>query len=274
MGRSRKNKITEQFFWFGRETLESPAFRQLSANALRAYFRIALELMHHGGNDNGRLPVTFDQFVKYGIRRHAIKPAIRELEALGFIEVTKRGKASAGEHRFPNHFRLTDRPGVDGERNSLAATCDWKRVKSDEEAEKRALEVREPQKIPRQKFISPVPKASLERVSRASLEIPISQCRNRHYSPSVETVTTSISRVHVHQAEEGDAVTQATSYARWLAERNGITLPSSVPAAPVWHDTSNGTTQRRISAVAFGEIRIDIPHWDWTPAKPKSVRPT
>jgi hypothetical protein len=28
--------------------------------------RIEIELAHHGGNDNGQLPVTTDDFVEYG----------------------------------------------------------------------------------------------------------------------------------------------------------------------------------------------------------------
>ena len=87
--------------------MESPAYRVLSLSGRRVLDRIMIELGHHGGNDNGKLPVTYEQFEEYGIDRHAIAPAIRELEALGFLEVTQRGKPSAGEFRLPNLFRLT-----------------------------------------------------------------------------------------------------------------------------------------------------------------------
>ena len=43
----------------------------------------------YGGKENGRLPVTFQDFEDYGIHRHAIAPAIRELESLGFIRIIK-----------------------------------------------------------------------------------------------------------------------------------------------------------------------------------------
>jgi hypothetical protein len=145
----RKNITAEQWFWFDRAALESPAFHQLSLSALRVYFRIAIEYMHHGGTDNGRLPVTYDQFVEYGIHRHAIAPAIRELVALGFVEITRAGKASAGEHRFPTHFRLTDRPTKDAR-----ASQDWKHIKTDERARALAEEARKPRKKPRQKSFS------------------------------------------------------------------------------------------------------------------------
>jgi len=103
----RRNKIDGQFNARTLKMMESPAYRALSLSAHRVMDRICIELMHHGGNDNGKLPVTYEHFVEYGIARHAIAPAIRELEALGFVEVTQRGKPSAGEFRLPNLFRLT-----------------------------------------------------------------------------------------------------------------------------------------------------------------------
>jgi len=75
--------------------LESPAYRALSRAAHQVLTRIEIEHAHHGGKDNGRLPVTSAQFVEYGIHRHAIAPAIRELVALGFIEITREGRAPA-----------------------------------------------------------------------------------------------------------------------------------------------------------------------------------
>ena len=97
----RRNKIDGQFNARTLKMMESPAYRALSLSARRVMDRICIELMHHGGNDNGKLPVTYEHFVEYGIARHAIAPAIRELEALGFVEVTQRGKPSAGEFRLP-----------------------------------------------------------------------------------------------------------------------------------------------------------------------------
>src|SRR6478752_5794871 len=69
--------------------------------------RIEIEHADHGGNDNGRLPVTYDDFECYGIHRHAIAPAIRETVALGFAEITERGRAGNAEFRSPHKFRLT-----------------------------------------------------------------------------------------------------------------------------------------------------------------------
>src|SRR5262249_60035859 len=102
----------------------------LSLSARRAVDRIEIELAHHGGNDNGRLPVTFDDFDEYRINRHSIAPALRELEALGFIEITERGRAGNGEWRRPHLFRLTYRYV-----GNAQPTDEWQRIKTDHEAD-------------------------------------------------------------------------------------------------------------------------------------------
>jgi hypothetical protein len=88
-------------------------------------------MAHHGGTDNGRLPITYQNFEDYGMDRDAIAPAIRECEALGFIEVTVHGRAGNAEFRAPNMFRLTYRhcKDVDGD-----GTHEWARIKTNAEA--------------------------------------------------------------------------------------------------------------------------------------------
>src|SRR5471032_324042 len=101
MPRQRRNRISGQFAAQTIAMLESPAYRVLSLAAHRVLARIQIELANHGGTDNGALPVTYDQFVEYGIHRHSIAPGIRQLVALGFIEVTERGRHGNGEFRTP-----------------------------------------------------------------------------------------------------------------------------------------------------------------------------
>src|SRR5215471_12493847 len=103
----RRSKINGQ--WSPRliEMLESPAYRVLSLSAHRVISRIEIELGSHGGNDNGRLPVTKLDFVKYGLSARLVAAAIREAEALGFIRVTEHGRGGNAEHRQPNKFFLT-----------------------------------------------------------------------------------------------------------------------------------------------------------------------
>src|SRR5262249_18328912 len=108
---TRRNKIDGPFAPRLIEMLESPAYRALTTlSAHRVLARIELELPHHGGDDNGKLLVTYEHFIEYGIDKDAIAPAIRELAALGFIEVTEQGRGGAGGWHEPNQFRLTYRP--------------------------------------------------------------------------------------------------------------------------------------------------------------------
>jgi hypothetical protein len=105
----RRNQIAGQFSAYLIEMLEHPGFRVLSLAAHRVLSRICIEHAHHGGNENGLLPVTYNQFEEYGIHRHSIGPAIRELVALGFI-THRPGRAGNAEHRTPSLFGLTWRP--------------------------------------------------------------------------------------------------------------------------------------------------------------------
>jgi hypothetical protein len=129
----RRNRISGQ--WSARliEMLECPAYRALSVSAHRVMSRIEIELGSHGGNDNGRLPVTKQDFLEYGISHDQIAPAIRELEALGFIRVTEHGRGGNAEYRKPNLFFLTFAYG----RNSRAIEPPhyWHRIKTMQEAE-------------------------------------------------------------------------------------------------------------------------------------------
>jgi hypothetical protein len=142
----RRNRIGEQFAPRTIRMLESPAYRALSLSAHRCLSRIEIERAHHAGHDNGKLPVTYDQFVEYGVHGDAIAPALRELEALGFIEVTERGRAGNAEWRRPNLFRLTFHH-VD----RAAPTNEWQRIKTDEDAVMSAKAARRQQSNSRRK---------------------------------------------------------------------------------------------------------------------------
>jgi hypothetical protein len=128
-GRRRRTTIGEQFAARPIRMLRSPAWGVLSLSARRALDRIEIELAGHGGTDNGKLPVTYDDFSRYGIDRHAISPAIREAMALGFLEVTEAGRAGNAEWRKPNLFRLTYR-----HTDYAGPTHEWDKIQTDEEA--------------------------------------------------------------------------------------------------------------------------------------------
>ena len=124
----RRSRISGQFSPRRIEMLESPAYRALSLSAHRVMARIEIELAHHAGNDNGRLPVTKQDFIAYGVSDRLVAPAIRELEALGFIRVTERGRGGNSEYRQPNRFFLTFAQARDSRSNP--PTQDWRKIKT------------------------------------------------------------------------------------------------------------------------------------------------
>jgi hypothetical protein len=109
--KKERGSINGAFAWRLVAMLESPAYRALSLSAHRVMARLEIELAHHGGKakENGNLPCPYEHFVEFGLHRHAIAPAIRELVALGFVEVTQKGCAGNAGYRQPTLYRLTYR---------------------------------------------------------------------------------------------------------------------------------------------------------------------
>src|ERR1700722_16409922 len=85
----KRNSISAQWGSRPLELMESPALRVLSRAAHQALLRLEIELRHHAGHDNGKLPVTKQNFVDFGIHPRMVAPALRELEALGIIRITE-----------------------------------------------------------------------------------------------------------------------------------------------------------------------------------------
>jgi hypothetical protein len=125
---TKTRKIGGQYVPHLADLIRSPAWRTLSLSARRLLDRVEDEYLRHGGNDNGKLPVTFDDFVRWGLHRHAIAPAMRECVALGVLVITKQGNAGNAEFRSPNLFLL---PYLEAD----TAGQKWRRIATDEEAE-------------------------------------------------------------------------------------------------------------------------------------------
>jgi hypothetical protein len=136
----RRNRLNGQFRAHLIEMVESPAWQVLLLSERRVIDRIEIELVHHGGNDNGKLPVTYEDFIKYGVSLRLVAPAIRATEALGFIRVTEHGRGGNADHRQPNLFFLTFANSRDSRANP--PTHDWRKIKTIEEAELIAAEAR------------------------------------------------------------------------------------------------------------------------------------
>ncbi len=135
----KRNRISAQFAARLIAMLESPAYRVLSRAAHQVLARIEIEHAHHGGKENGDLPVTYEQFAAYGLHPKSIAPAIRELVTLGFIEITQRGCAGNADFRRPAHYRLTYRH-VEGQPGD--GTHEWRQIETMEQAEELAKRAR------------------------------------------------------------------------------------------------------------------------------------
>ena len=112
---------------------ESYAYRVLSLSARKVMDRLEIELARHGfkPEENGQLRCSYEHFVEYAVDRHSIAPAIRELVALGFVEVTRKGSAGNSDHRQATMFLLTYRPSG----SDVMTKNSWRRILSLEEAE-------------------------------------------------------------------------------------------------------------------------------------------
>jgi len=109
--------------------LASPAWAATSRQTRRLVDALMIEHGEHGGEENGNLKAPYDTLQARGMRRADIKRAICEGAALGIIEATL-GRRSHGAKRLPTVYRLTWLGTPDG----LAATNEWKAIKTDEEA--------------------------------------------------------------------------------------------------------------------------------------------
>jgi hypothetical protein len=136
----RRNSISGQFSPRLIEMLESPAYRVLSRSAHMVISRVEIELAHHGGNENDRLPVLTENFIDYGMHRSSVAPALREAEALGFLRI-KRGRGGNAEHRTPSLFGLTFAYHLNSRRNP--PSDDWRSIKTVEEAQQIARAARQ-----------------------------------------------------------------------------------------------------------------------------------
>ena len=132
-----RNAISEQFSAHPVSLLWSPAWVVLSRGARMFLDRLELELCLHGGHDNGKLPLTVRDCVKYGMHPNAVSPAQREVQALGLAELTRRGRAGNREYRQPNLWRLTYINSLE-----IGPTHEWRAISTIERADEIATAAR------------------------------------------------------------------------------------------------------------------------------------
>jgi hypothetical protein len=128
----------EPFIWMTLEMLESPAWRALPPAAKQVIDRVGVEHLQHAGKENGKLPVTYNDFENYGLRRMSIRFGVLAAQALGFITVTEEGHAGAGDTRRAARYALTWVDRHDGAPRSN----EWKRFETLADANKLVTGIR------------------------------------------------------------------------------------------------------------------------------------
>ncbi len=138
----RPTKIAGQFISRPRQLVDNPVMNVLSRAAFLVLNRIESEHMAHGGAENGKLPVTYEDFERCGVYADGIAPALRELEALGLIETTRKGYGGAAEVRMPSLYRLTYVAAWDARRTDGTGTHEYLKFQTIEYAEQSAKRAR------------------------------------------------------------------------------------------------------------------------------------
>jgi hypothetical protein len=110
--RQRKTFHVGPFCGRSRDMLESPAYDVLSGAALKIMAKLEVAHSYAMGRSpkgrssaNGNIVCTYQSLVNCGVHKHIIAPAIRELVALGFVEVTHRGVGGNAGFRDPTLYR-------------------------------------------------------------------------------------------------------------------------------------------------------------------------
>lgn len=135
----------ESWIWYTHHMLASPAWKAMTSNAHRVLDRACLEWMNHAGTQNGELAISYDEFMLAGCpSRNAVAEGIRVAEALGFIDVTYRGRRAIGGLRFASTYGLTWLDRAD----RTSRTNRWKRIATLEEAMEIAARAARPARLP------------------------------------------------------------------------------------------------------------------------------
>jgi hypothetical protein len=255
MSKRKHGRIEGQFAPRLIEMLESPAYRALSFSGRRVLDVIEIELAQHAGKDNGKLPVTFRDFVAYGLHWNGIAPAIRETVSLGFVKVTRPGRAGNGASRIPNLFRLTYRHSDREE-----PTHDWRRITTMEQARKLAGRTRPKNKTPLTENVSHL--IRIPYLTPLTENVSLSEIRNPYHYLYLG-VGTSRAGVCLLSLREG-------SGPRWWAEAvrrlrsSGTTIAATVFCGAEVRATRRGgaaTSSMIISSESLPALRPRSLRW-------------
>jgi hypothetical protein len=140
--RFHKYKIKDAFIARPAEMLASQAWKVLNLSERRILDRLDMEHVAHGFKENGKLPVTYEDFMAYGVRRDSIPPSLRVLGRLRLAQITRPGRAGNAEHRYPNLYELTYQPTYSASNGFIEPSHDWRRIRDRKEARSLAKEAR------------------------------------------------------------------------------------------------------------------------------------
>jgi hypothetical protein len=229
--RRRPNSIGGQFAAHLIDMIESPAWRALSLSARRCLERIEIEMAHHGGRSNGELPVTYRDFVAYGVPKAMVKPALAELTALGFIEMTPGHASQYPEYGRAARFRLLYRSGIDGPLEEHR----WKRLKTNVEAKLAARGARA--SAMRKRHTKASANASpygsqSEPLASSSESEPLGAARKvNHYPPAKSEPLSKVSEGGRSERPPDDSTTPPATAASRRAEPERSAMPAADRAA-------------------------------------------
>lgn len=116
------------------EMLQSPAWRKAPRPMKALLEELEIEHLRHKGCANGQLARSYTQFIAAGFNRHTVTQMIRTAEALGLIKVNRNSGIGAPDLRDAHLYTLTYLPTGVG--RNIAPTDDWKRIKTDDQAQK------------------------------------------------------------------------------------------------------------------------------------------
>ena len=119
---SRRKWLDTAFVPHRMEMRLSAAWKVVPPPLRRILDRLEEENMRHAGTCNGKLLVSYKQFVAEGVSKRNIAALLRLGEALGLIE-TVRQQEVLGDIREPNQYRLTYLP-----KGQVRPTDEWKAV--------------------------------------------------------------------------------------------------------------------------------------------------
>ena len=108
-GRKQSNTGSEHFTKMVRAMMETAAWRSLSTAAQSLYVWLKLEWHGSGFNNNGKIRLSVRQAAfKIGVSRNTAARAFHELQAKGFIVITKHARLGVNGQATRPAFELTE----------------------------------------------------------------------------------------------------------------------------------------------------------------------